>query len=399
MIRRTITTGAGALAARSGRIRGHPYVRVGPRPSEDGHPPLVLVPGLNDALLGVGDAWPFARAMAGYCGRYVSVGRGGRSGPASAERGERPDSTGGGDSGPGSADGNPGPGSVGGDAGPTNVGMGADSLPTGVDRREWPDPPTSDGGERSERAASGEAEDPGATAVDGDGRSLLAPRPTGERRPVFMISRPHGLDQGATTRKMAADCARVIGAIPGGAADVVGLSMGGFVVTHLAADHPGRVRRAVSLLGADRLDEEGRRRIDGWIGQAAAGNLGAIYRDACDLLATGARRWAMRAAAAAYDRLLDPPTTAREDFLVSARACLDHDAGDRLADVPVPTLVVGGDRDPFFSLRGFRRTARGIPGGRFVCLPGAGHEAVIERGPAVEGAIKRFLRGDPAIPG
>lgn len=44
-----------------------------------------------------------------------------------------------------------------------------------------------------------------------------------------------------------------------------------------------------------------------------------------------------------------------------------------LADIRIPTLVVWGDRDPFFPSAQLTRTASAIPGARTLLLPGHGH--------------------------
>lgn len=45
-----------------------------------------------------------------------------------------------------------------------------------------------------------------------------------------------------------------------------------------------------------------------------------------------------------------------------------HDFKDRLAEITVPTLVIAGDQDPFYSETLFHETAEGIPNARFIWL-------------------------------
>lgn len=47
----------------------------------------------------------------------------------------------------------------------------------------------------------------------------------------------------------------------------------------------------------------------------------------------------------------------------------------RLAEIVAPTLVIAGERDPFYSVELFRATAAGIPNARLVLYPGMGHPA------------------------
>jgi pimeloyl-ACP methyl ester carboxylesterase len=268
---------------RTGRIAGHPYVRVGGGSER----PLAFVPGLNDPLQRVTDSRWFSLSMAAYCRRYA-----------------------------------------------------------------------------------------------GD-------------RAVYMVSRPSGLPAGTTTRTMAAGYEGVLSALcdrhGSSRVDLVGISMGGFLVTHLAAEWSDRVGKAVLALAADRLDERGRRRVSQWRSWGSDGEWSEVYLDAADVVARALRRRGMRVAVRAYDRLCDPPESGPSDFLASARACLEHDASDRLEAIERPTLVLGGDGDPFFSLSRFRATARELPDGRFARIHGASHETVIQHPNAFESAVKRFL--------
>lgn len=207
-------------------------------------------------------------------------------------------------------------------------------------------------------------------------------------REVYVVSRPAGLPDDLVTGDLAEGYADVLREL--GPADVMGLSLGGFVVEHLAADHPELVDRAVLGLAAHRLSEAGRDRVRRWMELARAGEWGAVAADAGDLLADGWRRPLLRGAGRLYGLTRSPAVPA--DFIASARACLDHDAGPWLGDVAVPTLVVGGTADPFFTAAQYRRTTSEIPDARLELLPNAGHEAVIERKREFDGAVNGFLR-------
>lgn len=65
-----------------------------------------------------------------------------------------------------------------------------------------------------------------------------------------------------------------------------------------------------------------------------------------------------------------------------------------LRAVSCPSLVVWGDRDPFFGLAQARRTAAALPGARLVILEGAGHFLPSERPGRLAAEIAAFLR-DP----
>lgn len=68
-----------------------------------------------------------------------------------------------------------------------------------------------------------------------------------------------------------------------------------------------------------------------------------------------------------------------------------HDASDLLADIDVPTLVIGGDRDPFTSRSALERLVNGIAGAEYLLLPGAGHYVLLDRAQHVNLRIDKLL--------
>lgn len=212
-----------------------------------------------------------------------------------------------------------------------------------------------------------------------------------EERQVLMVGRPEGLPEGHTTRAMADGYAEVLEAE--GPADVLGLSMGGFVVQHLAADHPDLVDSVVLGLSGPRVDdEEARAEFERWRTWAEEEAWHRVYVDAAGTVSEGVRGAIVHGIARLYSRLGAQSATDRSDFLVSVEATLTHDATDRLADVSVPTLVLGGDDDDLFSEAQYREAASAIEDSTYVNIDG-GHEAVVNNREEFDGAILEFLDG------
>ncbi|MFC6904401.1 alpha/beta hydrolase [Halalkalicoccus tibetensis] len=209
------------------------------------------------------------------------------------------------------------------------------------------------------------------------------------RHTVAMVSRPPGLDEEASVRELAGGYADVLEEI--GPADVMGLSMGGFLVAELAADRPDLVEHAILGLAAARLSERGREVVGRWREYAGEDRWRPICTEAAGAVAGGLRGTVARDAARLYGLLGSPSPVDRHDFLVSAEACLAYDGTDRLEEIGVPTLVIGGTEDPFFAPEAFRGTAAGITDGRLVELDGVGHEAVLDHRRPFDGAIREFL--------
>jgi pimeloyl-ACP methyl ester carboxylesterase len=199
-----------------------------------------------------------------------------------------------------------------------------------------------------------------------------------ERYTVFVVLRRPGMPHGYTLADMAADCAATIRQEFGGPVDVIGVSTGGSIVQHLAADHPDVVRRLVIHSSAYTLSPSAKRL------QLRVGELAREHRwkEASRLLVdavvpprlTGRARKLVVAPIARMmswsSRSADP-----SDLIITIAAEDAHDFRDRLAEIAAPTLVVAGAADPFYTEELFRETAAGIPGARLILYPGMGHPA------------------------
>ena len=61
------------------------------------------------------------------------------------------------------------------------------------------------------------------------------------------------------------------------------------------------------------------------------------------------------------------------DLIITIEAEDRHHFKDRLAEITVPTLLIAGDDDPFYSADLFRETAAGIPNAKLILYSGKGH--------------------------
>lgn len=191
-------------------------------------------------------------------------------------------------------------------------------------------------------------------------------------RRTWWVNRRPGLDPDATMADIAADYANAMLRRFDEPVDVIGESTGGSVALQLAADHPAVVNRLVIVSAAYRLGEEGR---------------DTMLRVADDVLdgrrrAAGAELMGIAGSGATSRRLLAALgwlagkkyfAHATADLITTIRADDAFDLRTRLADIVAPTLVIGGDRDGFYSAELFRQTAEGIPRARLALYPGRGH--------------------------
>ena len=71
---------------------------------------------------------------------------------------------------------------------------------------------------------------------------------------------------------------------------------------------------------------------------------------------------------------LRPPADP-SDLMITVEAEDQFSFREHLARITAPTLVIAGDRDPFYSPALFREIAAGIPNARLILYPGMGHPA------------------------
>lgn len=215
--------------------------------------------------------------------------------------------------------------------------------------------------------------------------------PYADDREVWLVSRPRGLSEDATTQTMAGGVATLVDEL--GTASVFGLSMGGLVAQHLAADYPELVDKLVLGSSGARLGNEGRVIVERWQGLAEAEEWGKLARDLSDVAYQSPRKYVSSGLGtlAATVGLGKPAVPA--DVAISCRASLEHDTTERLPSIHHEALVIGGSGDRLFPETVLRETARGLVDARLAVVPDAGHAALEERKKSFEATVSKFLDG------
>ena len=188
---------------------------------------------------------------------------------------------------------------------------------------------------------------------------------------VYMFSRKQFLRTGHTTRDMARDLKDAMDELGIAKASLVGVSMGGMIAQHFAADHPETVEKLVLVATCARENPVLLESLEEWSACAKAddhaalmdSNLRRIYSDRY----YRKNRWMIPLVAAltrpkSYDR-----------FLTMAEACRCHDAWERLPMITAPTLVIGGAQDRALGAEASREIAARIPGAVLKLYPQWGH--------------------------
>lgn len=219
----------------------------------------------------------------------------------------------------------------------------------------------------------------------GSTRPIIAPD-----APGFGIAEPHDGWSIASAADAVAELIAV--ASPGGSADVMGLSMGGYTALALAVRHPERVTALIladTRAGADDpAARQGRR--DAIAALRAGGRAEYLAALLPRLVAPGA-------APDVRDELAACAARQSDAALIAALGALAErpDRRPELAGIARPTLVIVGAEDAVTPPAAARELAAGIDGARITEIPAAGHLSALERPSAVAEAVAAFLDGLP----
>lgn len=206
---------------------------------------------------------------------------------------------------------------------------------------------------------------------------------------VYMFSRKTLLPDPYSTREMAEDLLQAMDQLQIQRADLVGVSMGGMIAQHFAADHPDRVGKLVLVVTSPRTNPLQTESLRLWMEQARKddhyalmdSNLQRIYSEEY----YRKNKWMIPLVA----KLTKPKSYGR--FLTMAEACLTHDSYDCLSQITARTLVIGGEKDHTLGGEPSREIAARIPGAQLKMYAQWGH-GLYEEAKDFNRSVLEFLK-------
>jgi len=188
---------------------------------------------------------------------------------------------------------------------------------------------------------------------------------------VYVFSQRNVMPEKYSTRKMAKDMREAMSILNIEKADVIGVSLGGMIAQHLAADYPEAVGKLVLVVTASRKNQYIQGAVSGWIEMAKRGDYHKLMIDTLKKMYTKEyiekNRWMMGIAG----KVGKPKSYER--FITMGYACLYHDAYEKLEKIQSETFVIGGALDRTLGGKASLELAEKIPNAELKFYPEYGH--------------------------
>lgn len=220
---------------------------------------------------------------------------------------------------------------------------------------------------------------------------------------VYLLSRPRrlppGYDEDDAVRSHADAFRAIADSSDADAVDAIGISMGGLIGQALARREPELIDRLVLANSACRLDDDARSTVRRFERHAREHDWASIRSELAAAMFSDGRAMAYPTLLQTIGRFVQPRPAEPADVWRSLEFILAYDGCDTLGEIDQPTLVFGGDRDPFFTAERARETAAGLPDGRLELVAGAKHGAFHERKATFDSQVRAFLErsGTPVL--
>jgi len=206
---------------------------------------------------------------------------------------------------------------------------------------------------------------------------------------VYVLSRKNHLEEGYSTRDMAADYKTAMEMIGISKADIIGFSQGGMIAQYIAIDYPELVGKLVLAVTLSKQNETVQKVIGRQIEMAEANDYKSIFIDTTEKSYTEKRLKKYRPLYPILSRVGKPKNFDR--FIIQANACIKHNAYHELGNINCPTLVIGVDNDKVAGVNTSEEIAEKIKNSQLIIYEGFGH-CVFEEAKDFNLSVLAFLK-------
>ena len=205
---------------------------------------------------------------------------------------------------------------------------------------------------------------------------------------VYAFSRKTVLPEGHSIRDMAKDLKTAMDLLGIEKAHIFGVSMGGMIAQHFAADFPEAVDKLILTVTAPCPNPLLTESVVEWMDCARNNDHTALMESNLRRIYSPEYYRKNRWTIPLLGMLTKPKSYDR--FFIQAQACLNHNALDRLPHIQASTLVIGGEQDLSLGGDPSRRIAGLIPNAALKMYPQWGH-GLYEEAPDFNQTVLDFL--------
>ncbi len=160
---------------------------------------------------------------------------------------------------------------------------------------------------------------------------------------VYILGTRRIMPAGYTTKDMADDLKKSVDILGIHKADIVGVSQGGMIAQHFAADYPQNVEKLVLAVTCAKANEYVKTAVTPWIEMAKQGRYQELMTDNFRKMYTEEYIRKNRFMLPFATRFGAPKSY--DKFIVMANACISHDCMEKLEQIKAPALIIGGEKD------------------------------------------------------
>ena len=205
---------------------------------------------------------------------------------------------------------------------------------------------------------------------------------------VFSFSRKNKLEEGHSTKDMAADIVKAMELLDIPKADVVGVSQGGMISQYLAIDFPEKANKLVLTVTISKPNDTVKSVVGSWIEMAKSGDHKGIYADMIEKIYSEKYQKRNRLFLPFMTVFGKPKDFSR--FIIMAEACITHNSYDELEKIKCPTLIIGGKCDKIVTGKASEEIAEKISDSEIFMYDDLGHSAY-EEAPDFNSRVLDFL--------
>ena len=205
---------------------------------------------------------------------------------------------------------------------------------------------------------------------------------------VYAFSRKTLLPEGHSIRDMARDLKTAMDLLGIEKAHIFGVSMGGMIAQHFAADFPEAVDKLILTVTAPCPNPLLTQSVEEWMDCARKNDHTALMESNLRRIYSPAyyrkNKWMIP-----FLGVLTKPKS-YDRFFIQAQACLNHNVLHRLPQLRANTLVIGGEQDLSLGGDPSREIASRISGAKLKMYPQWGH-GLYEEAPDFNQTVLDFL--------